>query len=367
MTSTMRTHAHAPDSTRCHSVRSLMEAFVDGELSPEQTLEMEAHVEHCPRCQANADFQRVLSSSIRELVHAEPPREDAGTRRSDASRDESTPGDTLSGERQSEVNSDASKGVDAEFVAEAVLSDEQATNTVAISPFMLRLEQAIDAEIEREAGATQGGSHNAWVGRSTWVGRITVFAAAASATLWFGVRTFGPEVMARASGRSNAPAQARDHEAGITGMPVQDDEVMTLEGALDRLIDYHSSPPRPQVTSADLLPELEPDVGVRMQLPKLDASYGARWEGASLVPVRNQRAASFRYQLPKNKVTLYVFNASRLRVQDSRILIRESPQPVYFGQWRGYNVAAKENRGVGYALATDMDGPAVARMINDVH
>lgn len=343
----------------CHNVRSLMEAFVDGELSPEQTLEMESHVEHCSRCHANVDFQRVLSSSIKELVHAELPRVAAASQRN-ASRDEDKLGDAVD---QSDLGERP--------VAEAVADGEQTANAVAISPFMLRLEQAIDAEIEREAGATQGASRGTVslgaVSLSTWVGRITVFAAAASATLWFGVRTFGPEVMARASGRSNTPEQARDHESGITGVPVQEDEVMTLEGALDRLIDYHSSPPRPQVTSADLLPELEPDVGVRMQLPKLDASYGARWEGASLVPVRNQRAASFRYQLPKNKVTLYVFNASRLRVQDSRILSRESPQPVYFGQWRGYNVAAKENRGVGYALATDMDGPAVARMINDVH
>lgn len=341
MTSTIHTQALLTDNVTCHNVRSLMEAFVDGELSPEQTLEMEDHVEHCARCQANAEFQRVLSASIKDLVHAEPPRV----------------GDNLGGGDIAGSNGDDDDG--AELVAEAVADDEQ-TAAVAPTPFMLRLEQAIDAEIEREVGTAQT------VSRSTWVGRITVFAAAASATLWFGVRTFGPELMARANGRSGSPEQTREHESGLTGVPVQDDEVMTLEGALDRLIDYHSSPPRPQVTSADLLPELEPDVGVRMQLPKLDA-YGARWEGASLVPVRNQRAASFRYQLPKNKVTLYVFNASRLRVQDSRILSRETPQPVYFGQWRGYNVAAKENRGVGYALATDMDGPAVARMINDIH
>jgi anti-sigma factor RsiW len=328
------------DLVTCPNVRSLMEAFVDGELSPEQTLEMEAHVEDCQRCQASADFLRTLSAAVKAVVH--PHTAEATTRA---------------------MVHDGTMGEDHSTAANAVLVVEAGAASGAIPPsFMARLEQAIEVEIEREAAATDQTS------RGSWIGRITVFAAAASASLWFGIRTFGPEASSLTSARDGVPIQARTrNNSGVSGAPLQEDEVSTLEGALDRLIDYHSAPPAPDVTSAELLPRLEPDVGVRMQLPKLDA-YGARWEGASLVPVRNnQRAASFRYQLPKNRVTLYVFNASRLRVQDSAHLQRETPQPVYFGQWRGYNVAAKETRGVGYALATDMDGPAVARMINDVH
>lgn len=340
MTSLTRTsHSSGADLGNCHNVRSLMEAFVDGELSPEQTLEIEAHVDDCRHCQASADFLRTLSATVRGVVHAETARLMTSPTESPAAQPDAH-----------------ALGTSAHLVVEA-----SAAGNVSPS-FMARLERAIEVEIERESMAADQTS------RGTWVGRITVFAAAASATLWFGVRTFGPEASSLTATQDGGPVQARTRNSGVGGVPLPEDEVSTLEGALDRLIDYHSAPPAPDVTSADLLPRLEPDVGVRMQLPKLDA-YGARWEGASLVPVRNnQRAASFRYQLPnKNRVTLYVFNASRLRVQDSAHLQRETPQPVYFGQWRGYNVAAKETHGVGYALATDMDGPAVARMINDVH
>lgn len=321
----------AIDLATCHNVRSLMEAFIDGELSPEQTLEMEAHVEDCQVCQANAEFLRTLSATIKGVVHA-----DANRRATQL---------TLGATRSS-----------GELVVAANLADGTVPTT-----FMARLERAIEAEIEREAVATDQTS------RGAWIGRVSVFAAAASATLWFGFRAFAPETSSLSTANDSDPVQVRNRSVAQVAGANQDEEVPTLEGALDRLIDYHSALPEPEVTQAELLPRLEPDVGVRMQLPKLDA-FGARWEGASLVPVRNnQRAVSFRYQLPKNRVTLYVFNASRLRVQDSAHLQRETPQPVYFGQWRGYNVAAKETRGVGYALATDMDGPAVARMINDIH
>jgi anti-sigma factor RsiW len=321
--STHPTPPRSSENVTCHGARSLMEAFVDGELSPEQTLELEGHMDACVQCQANAEFLRVLSSTIEEVVLWEK-----------ASALPSSPGALTTSTPLPIV--DASS-----------------------SPFMARLEQAVQAEIEREASETSA--------RGVWFAKVAALTAAASATWWLGVRTLGADLSALRQATSQ-PEQSQG-SVNLARATVGDDDVLTLEGALDRLIDFHSAPPQPQVTSADLLPELEPDVGVRMQLPKLDA-FGARWEGASLVPVRsNQRAASFRYQLPKGRVTLYVFNASRLRVQDSKLLTRDqpTPQPVYLGQWRGYNVAAKENRGVGYALATDMDGPAVARMIHDVH
>lgn len=360
MTSQMRINPSAAlDLTTCHNVRSLMEAFVDGELSPEQTLEIEAHLEDCQACQANADFLRALSATLKEAVHGETYAS-FQDRAAFAALTAGAPRANADSPLDADWQAGAQTSPNQQRAVEARPGTAVSSGTAVSQAFMVRLEHAIEAEIEREAAAADHSS------RGTWFGRITVFAAAASATLWFGVRTFGPESGSFARTQEGVPGHARRH-SGVSGIPVEDDEVSTLEGALDRLIDYHSAPPEPEVTSVELLPRLEPDVGVRMQLPKLDA-YGARWEGASLVPVRNnQRAASFRYQLPKNRVTLYVFNASRLRVEDSPHLQRETPQPVYFGQWRGYNVAAKETRGVGYALATDMDGPAVARMINDIH
>src|SRR5690606_192824 len=152
----------------------------------------------------------------------------------------------------------------------------------------------------------------------------------------------------------------------LVGNSAASDSELTLEGALDRLIDHHSSPPKPDVTNPAVLPKYEPDVGVRLQLPRLDKD-GAGWEGANLVPVSNQRAASLRYQLDGHRVTLYVFNASKLRVRKHADRGSKIDNPIYVGRWRGYTVAAKEHFGTGYAIAGDMDDAAITEMMTAIH
>jgi anti-sigma factor RsiW len=139
------------------------------------------------------------------------------------------------------------------------------------------------------------------------------------------------------------------------------------EELLDRLIDYHSAPPEPQVTRPELVPQLERDVGVRMPLPSL-AQYGALWQSGSVVRVRNDRpAAYFRYRtMDDHKVTVYVFNPSRLPLHaglEPR-MVRE--QPVYEGYRRGYTIVAQLRRGVGYAVATDLDEPISAELVQAI-
>jgi anti-sigma factor RsiW len=145
-----------------------------------------------------------------------------------------------------------------------------------------------------------------------------------------------------------------------------------MEETLDRLIDHHSAPQEPQVTEASLLPTFEPNVGVRIRLPRLDR-YGAHWEGASLVPVTNHQAASLRYTLPGHRVTVYVFDPRKVAVRKPlERLERAAPEtvdsdPVYVGQWRGYSVAAKERLGVGYALAGDVEDDQLLQLISSIH
>jgi anti-sigma factor RsiW len=145
-----------------------------------------------------------------------------------------------------------------------------------------------------------------------------------------------------------------------------------MEETLDRLIDHHSAPQEPQVTEASLLPTFEPNIGVRIRLPRLDR-YGAHWEGASLVPVTNHQAASLRYTMPGHRVTVYVFDPRKVAVrQPLERLERPVPEtvdsdPVYVGQWRGYSVAAKERLGVGYALAGDLEDDQLLQLISSIH
>jgi anti-sigma factor RsiW len=136
---------------------------------------------------------------------------------------------------------------------------------------------------------------------------------------------------------------------------------------LDLFIDYHTAPPAGELTEPKLVPELERDVGVKVPLPSL-AAYGAEWQGATLVRVpRTQPAAYLRYRTrDAHRVTLYVYNASRIPLHASlrpRMLREEA---VYERSWRGYSVAAQLRHGVGYAIATDLDETRSAELVRAI-
>jgi hypothetical protein len=294
MTSSSSAISIAPLS--CQRALGLLETFIDGELTPEQTLGVEAHLDACDTCQAHAEFLQVIANSVQKIVHKE----------------------------EISVSGD----------------------------FLARVNNAVDAELARESSAPSN-----TLGLS-WQSRASALALAAGVAAWFTFRL-------TASNDNQSTVTATKSQNATVGS--HEDDFLTLEGALDQLIDVHSSPPKPQITTADLLPVIEPEIGVRIELPKLE-QYGARWEGASLVPVRkNQQAASLRYQMPNHRMTLYVFDASRLHVRPPEQRHRALNAPLYVGHWRGYTVAAKENRGIGYALAADMDDVAVTRMISEIH
>src|SRR5690606_22548976 len=127
----------------------------------------------------------------------------------------------------------------------------------------------------------------------------------------------------------------------------------------------HTSPPQPQVTEARLLPAFEPTVGVRLRLPSLAR---AKWQGANLVPVVNHQAASLRYQMPgRRQVTVWVFDPRKVSLREPLSKHVVEGNPIYVGEWRGYSVAAKENRGIGYAMAADLDAKSLTQLITSIH
>jgi anti-sigma factor RsiW len=220
-----------------------------------------------------------------------------------------------------------------------------------ISPeFSARLESALLAEEQRAAAeVAEPQSLRKWFTRRNFGPTL---AAAAVMVAWLGWQRFGAVEVLRKDG-----GQAQAQLATVSG---------GIEDALDRLIDYHSAPQEPQVTEAKLLPTFEPNIGVRIHLPSLG---GAHWEGASLVPVVNHQAASLAYTMPGHRVTVYVFDPRKVPVRQplERMQRRENgDDPVYVGQWRGYSVAAKERRGVGYAVTADLDDQEILRLISSI-
>lgn len=143
-------------------------------------------------------------------------------------------------------------------------------------------------------------------------------------------------------------------------------ESANVDQLLEDIIDHHVKG-RPEVTSLSLLPSLEREVGVPVQPPLL-TQYGGRWEGASVVPMHNQRAASLRYKVAGHPVTLYMYDSSRFQQLENRLQRRlVGDAPVYVGARRGYSIGATEHRGVGYALATDLNDAETAELVAALH
>jgi len=141
----------------------------------------------------------------------------------------------------------------------------------------------------------------------------------------------------------------------------------TPEHALNELVAYHAAPPEPQITEPRLVERLAPEVGVPVRYPAGLKQYGASWEGAGTVPMNHQRAALFRYRLSNHPVTVYVYDATRVplrAVLEPRVVHNQS---VHVGERHGYSIAAVEQRGVGYAIATDLNDDESAELVTTMY
>lgn len=184
----------------------------------------------------------------------------------------------------------------------------------------------------------------------SWHSIVPIASAAAVVMVW----------AASASNRTNDVASSK---AGM----YQSSAPASVEKLLDELVQNHARAAAPQFTEPALLPQLEPEVGVPVTLPNFK-QYGARWEGVSVVPVSNQRAASLRYRIGGHKLTVYVYDASRfpVRTKLQPRLVRD--EPVYVGSRNGVSIAATERRnGVGYAVATDLNGDESAELVASIY
>lgn len=278
-------------SSACRPFEHQLETFVDGELTMEQMLTVEAHLGECARCSEQVALFEAMRVATRQAAYADAP----------------------------------------------------------VTPaFEDRIRAALQAEREHTLG--RSASAPVWLERvrqGAARGAVPV-AVAAAVVLWLRDR---PQPAVK-------PVEVKAASVDEAGPGI--------EQALDRLIDYHSSPPPDQVTSAEELPLFDRDVGVRVHAPVLD-KFGAEWEGASLVSVKNQAAASLRYRMPGRHFTVYVYDPRKVTVNGTLPQRIVHNAPLYVGEWRGYTVAAKEHRGIGYAMASDLDDATTAELLTEIH
>lgn len=214
--------------------------------------------------------------------------------------------------------------------------------------FEERIRLALAAERAREE--RRDPAHDAQVRMLSWRSIMPIAAAAAVVMVW----------AAKANNRTTDVASAK-------ASMYQSSTPASIEKLLEDLVSNHEHSSGPQFTEQTLLPQLEPEVGVPVKLPNFK-QYGARWEGVSVVPVSNQRAASLRYRIAGHRLTVYIYDAARVPVGSmlQQRLVRD--EPVYVGSRHGVSIAATErSNGVGYAVATDLNKDESAELVASIY
>lgn len=261
----------------CAEIRPYLQAFVDEELSPERSIDVERHLGQCRECAAEVELTRSLCRATRTSV--------AG---------------------------------------------------VAMCPeFQSRLCACLAEERRRQEGSSGSAPLSIWV--------ITPLAAAAALALFFGVRE-------------------TDHADEIPVARASNDQLVDL------LVDYHTNPAEPEAVDPSTVAHLEPELGFPVRAPDLGA-FGARFEGANLIPFDQTRLARLRYSLGGRRVTLYMYDPEELPLRAQRALEPHvvGSRAVFVGSRRGYSIATCEKKGVGYAFTGELSDEESAELVAAVY
>jgi hypothetical protein len=155
---------------------------------------------------------------------------------------------------------------------------------------------------------------------------------------------------------------------------------------LNQFVGVHSHPLRPETQDPQQVRAFERDVGVPVRMPQFrqgvigrtDGRDGpateVRFVGGRLLPVQGgERAAMLQYEVHQGppgavevkRVSIFIYDPQRVRIGGNPSL---APRPigttqVQIGQAGGYSVAIAEHRGVGYAVASELDADSTARIV----
>ncbi len=181
--------------------------------------------------------------------------------------------------------------------------------------------------------------------------------AAAFALVWASVS----KLQERAADSDTTAATSHTASASKAAM-------MPVENLVASLVDQHANPLPPEATSPTEIASFDRFIGVPVRdIPKQGLRQG-QLLGARMVPLHEQRAAMFQYVMRSGRrVSLYVYNPKKVRLTNSRVLrqriVNDQSAPVYVGCMRGYSVAVTDRRGVGYAMASDLDENESSKLI----
>jgi anti-sigma factor RsiW len=133
-----------------------------------------------------------------------------------------------------------------------------------------------------------------------------------------------------------------------------------LGDPLAGFVAMHSRPLPMERTDPQAVRGFEQYVGVPVR-PATFEKRGARLIGGRLMPVNaDARAALLEYRVGQGpgsaRVSVFIYDPQKIQVSDASLTPRAvGTAQVRVGRANGYSVAVTQNRGVGYALASDLD------------
>jgi anti-sigma factor RsiW len=282
-------------SSPCRSVGHLVQAYLDGELSAPQVLEVEKHTQSCSTCAERIMLDRAMRASLRREVAARKP--DAGFR---------------------------------DRVAASLTAER---NRSAQPQWM-----ALRSNDTRAAGGSTFGWRN-----------LLLVAATFAVAVPIGV-------------------QLRNRNLSSARPPVETASAATvdIDTLIDRFVDWHAHPLPPEITSTGDFPAFEPYVGVPVRPPTFTV-VSAQLLGARILPFQEQRATAmlqYKTQTGNHRISVYVYDPRRIKTTQSRLRSQVmNSEPVYVGHVGGYAVAAGQRKGIGYAVASDLEDNENAELV----
>jgi anti-sigma factor RsiW len=311
----MNAHKLIPE---CERLASSLTPYLDGELDPGHIVDLETHASSCGACAESIAVARATRASLRRV---------AGRTMTCSATLRDRVSAAIAAERSAPRPAPA---ITMPITAASLGSDGDDGG----SPTLIRLRYAV------------------------------ALAAAAGIALAFGA--------ARSRTASTAQSEVEAQP------PHQEASVARFDNLLDELVALHAKPLPPETTNPEELPRFDPFVGVPVRRPAFKP-FGANFNGARVVPAMlDRRAALLQYTVSGHRVTVYVFDPRAVPLRPIRLharvmhepLVTSTEQvsrrltPVYSGKLRGYSVAAAESaRGVGYAIASDLDDDESAKMV----
>jgi len=294
----------------CKSIGLLLGAHLDGQLDTVKTLEVEDHVATCEVCRERLALDRALRGSLKKAVKAPAPAD-------------------VRARMLAAMAAETARQVPEPVVAEAAAPEAPASlPSLDASP---RSSPAPFAKPGRPSMLRQ------------WRTMLPLASAAALVAAW--------------GYAGNQPV--------VHGMP--DTVVAGLDNDLLRdFVAQHSRPVPPEQQDPKQVRQFERYVGVPVHVPQYRE---ARFVGGRILPVHGgERAAMLQYEVQQGaqvqRVTVFVYDPRKVQVGGAHLVPRAvGTAEVRVGQTNGYSVAVAQHGGVGYAVASDLDPEASAKLV----